>query len=91
MIETTGYVCSLCHSAGRVKRIYASKSSARRHAVGCYRNPSNRACATCEHWEYDRSVQWSSCLWAFDMATGESKPIRNCTDWKLGVRDEEED
>jgi hypothetical protein len=90
MLETTGYVCSLCEAARRVKRIYASKSSARRHEVSCYRNLSSRACAPCEYWQSD-SANWFTCFHSHDMATGESKPIRECEYWKIRAKDAEED
>ena len=83
MIETTGYICSLCSEAYRVKRVYSQKSSARRHEINCHHNPVNHACATCGYWVFDCSDRWRTCTRGFDMATGVSKPIRECTNWKL--------
>lgn len=51
MIKVDGYVCSFCRAAKDVQRVYASPGSCKRHEDSCYRNPTQRACATCALWQ----------------------------------------
>jgi len=50
MIEIKGYVCDYCNKAKKVKRVYKSPGSCRRHEKNCFRNPDVRACSTCRFW-----------------------------------------
>ena len=92
MTERTGYVCSLCMNAGTVKHIYFTKSSAVRHEESCFNNIDSRACATCEYWKTATDEDyWKTCFHLHDLATGASKPIRECPYWKIRVEESEED
>ena len=90
MTERTGHVCSLCKKAGTVKHIYFTKSSARRHEESCFNNINSRACATCDMWQGD-GAYWFTCSHAHDMATGESRPTRDCEFWKIRTEEPEEE
>lgn len=51
MQEVKGYACDFCKTAKKVKRVYATPGSCKRHEKSCFRNPESRACATCALWE----------------------------------------
>ena len=51
MQEVKGYACDFCKDAKKVKRVYATPGSCKRHEQKCFRNPASKACATCGLWD----------------------------------------
>lgn len=89
MIKAKGFRCSHCHTAGRVRRTYASAQSCAKHERVCYMNPANRACATCDHWAFEPG-EGHACSEGHDIAPpgfGEGtpagpKPVMHCPHWQ---------
>lgn len=58
--EVRAFVCVFCPR----KKRFASLSTANRHERRCFHNPTQKACATCQHFSYER----------YDQETGEGGP-----------------
>lgn len=48
--EVVAFVCGFCPR----KKRFAARGTATRHEFRCFYNPVRRACATCQHFEYEK-------------------------------------
>ncbi len=83
MTEVRAYVCDFCP---RKKRL-ASASGAKRHEARCFYNPSRRACATCQHFSFDREEGVTICAegllpWGGGPEDPEQRFRNQCVSWQ---------
>lgn len=83
--RVVAFVCGFCPR----KKRFAAKATAEKHDRKCFHNPTRRACATCDHfsfekYEHDTGAGGPSCAEGLlNRIPGEPELRADCEGWKM--------